>query len=219
MTIDLTGIPALDPQADELRELDRLMGEAFQPDKRARAALIPLLREYARLSRELHRQVSALRAHETDRFDQAVARLAAAHGFDTEFSVIDAGADLARVWELLDEVGECESTLTGRAGSCELLAAEIASRQHVDLTDGERHALELRRLSQERGDACRMLGRAKTDYATLHDRLLKGGKNPDEESAVLSDLLDAVQRYRQAQKTIKRLDERIWKLEEDDYAG
>ncbi|MBT1164620.1 hypothetical protein [Bifidobacterium felsineum] len=213
MTLDLEGLPEEDPDTRTLRELDRIMTERFKPDEPARAQLIPLLREYANLSRTLYQRVMNLRADEIDRFDRLLEQIGMETGL-IPFEPPEPDETLAGDWNLMDAIGDLEQTLIGRAEDCELLAARIASSQHVELTDGERLALERRQVEHELARTRVRLRETREAYRTAHTRLLKGVKDPDEELRLMEECVDAGRRHRETQEAISRLEKQLKGLEE-----
>lgn len=208
MTIDLTGVPDPDPDAVELRELDRLMRKEFEPDWRERARLVPLLLEHARRSRELYRRLAGLHARETMGFDQALDHITARHGLAPDVTP-DADADLAEIWELLDELTDGELTMIERARDCELLAALIGEHQDLPLSDAERRALHRRTLEHQRGQALALLATANREYETLRRQLTnRYGWPPTRQTLPhyqpLLDKLDVVRRLRERMDDLTR---------------
>lgn len=209
--LDMSGVPEKDQDAEDLRELDRLMRDRFTPDVKARAGLIPVLRGFAEQSRRLHRLAAGLRAGEISRFDSTLETVSARTGIGTEYLCADACPELARVWNLLDELDDGELTLIGRSETAELLAAFLADDTGIQLTPMERDALDRRRLYMLRLEAGRNLQDAMRLYRQTRRRLTAkdNDTDPDGETGLLADLLSYARGIRLLRDRIDDIDRRL----------
>ncbi|MBT1162817.1 hypothetical protein [Bifidobacterium sp. SO1] len=213
MTIDLDGVPEADPQSEMLRELDRLMRERYRLDAGRRAKLVPVLREYARLSRDLHRRLAEIRSNEIDRFDRTVEKIGDETGIVSELPV-EPDRTIGRDWELMDEIDSLELTLIGRAEDCELLAASISERQDTPLEPGEKLALHRRLLYERLAEANRKRAELRDEYAKRRCDLLHAGYDLDLNLKALTTLKEIAEDYRDARRKKERLERELKNTEE-----
>ncbi|MBT1162113.1 hypothetical protein [Bifidobacterium sp. SO1] len=213
MMIDLDGVPETDPQAELLRELDRLMGERYRLDAEARAELVPVLREYARLSRDLHRRLATIRSNEIDRFDRTVEEIGNETGIVSELPV-EPDRTIGRDWELMDEIDSLELTLLGRAEDCELLVASISERQDTPLEPGEKRALHRRLLYEKLAEANQRCGQLRDEYGRRRRDLLHAGHDLDLNLQALTSLKQVAEDYRDARQKKERLERELKETEE-----
>lgn len=116
-------------EREQARQVDMLMGKRLELDDEHRSQLRTLLTDLAGQLDRAGMLASSIRKLETDRFSRALDAICGELGVDADAEDrFEAAPELTGVWELLDELGDDDGSLSDQADLCRELAERLEER-------------------------------------------------------------------------------------------